>query len=214
MNYQKVYLALIEKRKIVPATEYFEKHHIIPKSFGGSNKKDNIVSLTGREHFVAHCLLARMYGGAMWVAVLRMKNRRGGDGYINSKLYEKARIAWSEWSKNNQVGEKHWAYGKTSKQKGIKKPFFSGEHHPLYGTKRTKSQIEAVVKANKGKKRSDETRQKMSLAQIGEKNHRFGKAITNEHKQKIINYQKSKVVSEATKQKMREAWVARKANSL
>ena len=31
---------------------YYEKHHIQPKSLGGSNKKENLVRLTAREHFI------------------------------------------------------------------------------------------------------------------------------------------------------------------
>jgi hypothetical protein len=39
---------------------YYEKHHIIPKSLGGSNKKPNLVLLTAREHFLCHWLLTKM----------------------------------------------------------------------------------------------------------------------------------------------------------
>jgi hypothetical protein len=43
------------------ATVYTENHHILPKCLGGSNDSDNIVTLTAREHFVAHLLLSKMY---------------------------------------------------------------------------------------------------------------------------------------------------------
>jgi hypothetical protein len=36
-------------------------HHIEPRCFGGSDESSNLVSLTLREHFVAHRLLARIY---------------------------------------------------------------------------------------------------------------------------------------------------------
>ena len=36
------------------------KHHIIPKSLGGSDDACNLVSLTAREHFVCHLLLTKM----------------------------------------------------------------------------------------------------------------------------------------------------------
>lgn len=36
-----------------------EKHHILPKSLGGSNERSNIVCLTYREHFIAHWLLTK-----------------------------------------------------------------------------------------------------------------------------------------------------------
>lgn len=42
---------------------YCEKHHIVPASLGGSNKKDNRVWLTAREHFIAHAMLARCFTG-------------------------------------------------------------------------------------------------------------------------------------------------------
>jgi hypothetical protein len=58
MNYQKIYNDLIEKRKKQPYTKgYSEKHHIIPKSLGGSDDKDNLVLLTAKEHYIAHALL-------------------------------------------------------------------------------------------------------------------------------------------------------------
>lgn len=38
----------------------YERHHIIPRSLGGSNQKSNLVLLTPREHFVAHLLLIRI----------------------------------------------------------------------------------------------------------------------------------------------------------
>lgn len=42
---------------------YIEKHHIIPKAFGGNNDIDNLVFLTAREHFICHLLLTKMVNG-------------------------------------------------------------------------------------------------------------------------------------------------------
>lgn len=67
MNYKKHYLNLVNSRKLLNREkfkgEYFEKHHILPKCFGGTNSKDNLVLLTAREHFIAHLLLIEMYEG-------------------------------------------------------------------------------------------------------------------------------------------------------
>lgn len=62
MDYEKHYNLLIEKaiNRNTPES-YTEKHHITPKCMGGSSDTENIVRLTGREHFVAHWLLHRMY---------------------------------------------------------------------------------------------------------------------------------------------------------
>lgn len=40
-------------------SDTYEKHHIIPKSLGGQDSKDNIVPLTFREHYFVHLLLTR-----------------------------------------------------------------------------------------------------------------------------------------------------------
>lgn len=63
MNYAKLYNKIIENRLNNPSDGYTEKHHIIPASLGGSNSKDNLVSLTAREHFVCHWMLVKMYKG-------------------------------------------------------------------------------------------------------------------------------------------------------
>ena len=39
----------------------YEEHHIIPKCCYGSNNKSNLVTLTCREHFIAHRLLPYIY---------------------------------------------------------------------------------------------------------------------------------------------------------
>lgn len=63
MNYRKHYDKLIETRKnrVIDGDVYYEKHHIVMKSMGGSNESENLVMLTAREHFLAHWLLWRIY---------------------------------------------------------------------------------------------------------------------------------------------------------
>ena len=41
-KYTKTYYAIINNSKNVKIKGKTERHHIIPKSFGGSNKKENI----------------------------------------------------------------------------------------------------------------------------------------------------------------------------
>lgn len=40
--------------------ELFEKHHILPGKFGGSDNKSNLAKLTFREHMICHRLLVKM----------------------------------------------------------------------------------------------------------------------------------------------------------
>lgn len=64
-NYLKIYQSLCHTRANLNrqkfAGAYYEKHHIIPRSLGGSNNSDNIVLLTAREHYIAHLLLYHHY---------------------------------------------------------------------------------------------------------------------------------------------------------
>lgn len=63
-KYSKWYFSLINDRKLkVNESSYLEKHHIIPKSLGGTDNKENLVYLTAREHYIAHLLLVKMTEG-------------------------------------------------------------------------------------------------------------------------------------------------------
>lgn len=90
MNYEKIYENLINKRKSLPCTENFEMHHITPKCIGGSNDKDNLVTLSYREHFLAHQLLVKIYPDVwnLTVATFLMTNHKR---YVGSRNYERVR---------------------------------------------------------------------------------------------------------------------------
>jgi hypothetical protein len=65
-KYSKIYFNIIQRAqsRVLLEGMYFEKHHIIPKSLGGSNDSKNIAQLTAREHFICHLLLVKMTEGA------------------------------------------------------------------------------------------------------------------------------------------------------
>lgn len=91
MNFTRIYNQLIEKSKNRTISGYSEKHHIVPKSMGGTNHKSNIVRLTAREHFIAHLLLWKIYknpsmASAAWM--LSYVNHQK----INSRTFELLRI--------------------------------------------------------------------------------------------------------------------------
>lgn len=185
MNYRRLYDTLVAYRVSCPADGYTERHHIVPRALGGSNAKSNIVALTAREHFIANVLLAKIHGGTMWVPVIRMKGSRCQEhGGFNSRLYETARVAWAKWSSENQRGEHHWAYGTVGKNLG-KKLATSGERHHAFGKPMLPHVKAALVAANTGRKRPDETRKKIAAAQQGEKNHRFGSVVSEERRAEL-----------------------------
>lgn len=61
MNYNKIYINLINKRTNIKPNGYTEIHHIIPRCLGGSNNKNNLIELTAKEHYIAHLLLTKIY---------------------------------------------------------------------------------------------------------------------------------------------------------
>lgn len=60
--YNIVEKALSEGRK-KSKKQYYERHHIVPKSIGGCNDAGNLVLLTAKEHFIVHLLLVKMLEG-------------------------------------------------------------------------------------------------------------------------------------------------------
>ena len=118
MNYQKIYDNLIKKRLENPPTEKFEQHHIVPKSLGGSNDKENIVKLTLREHYIAHLLLCRIHRKTqnyypMLRALNMMKAGREGDYVKNSRMFEYFRTDFARMMSEAQRGEGNSQYGTT-----------------------------------------------------------------------------------------------------
>jgi hypothetical protein len=59
------YTALIHSREILNrpkiVSSEFHLHHIIPRCIGGDDDDSNLISLTLREHYIAHALLAKAF---------------------------------------------------------------------------------------------------------------------------------------------------------
>lgn len=119
MNYQRIYNNIISNRKQNPLTEgYGETHHIVPRSLGGTDNKNNLVRLTAREHFVCHCLLSKMYEKESfeWYkmnhALMMMKTRSASQQrYFNSHLYEYFKENFSSVMSKSQTGNNNSQHG-------------------------------------------------------------------------------------------------------
>lgn len=119
MNYKKIYNQIIENRKQNKFEGYTENHHIIPRSLGGSNKSDNLVSLSAREHFLCHFLLAKMYPKETFnwykmnhaFMIMRCDSLIRNKRYFNSRLYEALKKNFSSVMSFSQKGEKNSQYG-------------------------------------------------------------------------------------------------------
>lgn len=102
MNHQRVYESIIAKAQMENRTKkngYYEEHHIAPRSEGGSNRRDNLVLLTAKEHYVAHHLLWKIYGTSGLALAFRMMvdinsvNHAKVTNKVVAKEYEKLKIA-------------------------------------------------------------------------------------------------------------------------
>ena len=122
MNYKRIHDEIIENRikySLEKASGKTETHHIVPKSLGGSDSKENLIELLSREHFLVHFCLWKMYPkgsverAKMVKAFTMMKAppTPGGTRYINSRLYAAAQIEKSKAMSVAQGGERNSQFG-------------------------------------------------------------------------------------------------------
>lgn len=87
-----------------------EEHHIIPRSMGGTDEKENLVKLTPKEHYICHLCLMKFTQGSDYYKMLcainamSMKTLKNNFNY-NSRLYqilqEKRIKELKIWAKKN-----------------------------------------------------------------------------------------------------------------
>ena len=187
MNYQRIYENIIEKAKNEHRQKgngvYYEKHHITPRCLGGGDEKENLVLLTGREHFIAHKLLTKIHLNDRKIALAfhKMSFSKNKKYRVSSKDFERARelissIPVSEETKKKMRGRKHT---KEEKEKISK---------ALLGKKKSLKHKEAIKRANIGMKRPDWVKEKMSKS-----------------RKMLFNNGYEQIVSEKTKNKIGEA---------
>ena len=196
-KYRKWYEQIVTRAqsRILPEGTYVERHHIVPRSFNGSNCKSNIAVLTAREHFICHWLLVKMTTGEQlskmyWA--LNCMRRKGNhqlryESYITSRVYEQI------------------------------KPIIREQHLKMItGRVPTESHRKKMSEALKGRKQTDEHRRNSSLARKGKPGHKWtedqkkkflkrieefggamlGKTHSNEAKKKMSKAQKERMTPE------------------
>lgn len=114
VDYFKHYETLIERARDRKLKGYTEKHHILPRSLGGDNRKCNLVKLTPEEHYVAHQLLVKMFPeekGLVWAACM-MVGHSTNDERKGNKLYGWLRRRHSKNAKT-RTGKQNGSYGRS-----------------------------------------------------------------------------------------------------
>lgn len=166
--------------------EYHERHHILPKSCGGTSDKENLIDLFAKEHFIAHKLLAE-------------------ENPHNEKLvcaYAIMAFATNDKEKRYKLSPDEYEQARKALSESRKEKFKDKTKHPNYGKHLSEETRKKISEANKGNKKclgrvlseetkrkigdanrnpSAETRKKMSesqkIAQAGDKNSRAKKVI-------------------------------------
>jgi hypothetical protein len=117
-KYTKWYHAIVNSAKAREKENdtYYERHHVVPKSMGGSDRSHNIVRLTAKEHFVVHHLLTKMCVDSrdhskMCNAFFAMHIHSTKNRYFTPRTYALAKFLMAE-SKRKLVGELNPWFGK------------------------------------------------------------------------------------------------------
>lgn len=144
-KYTIVYNSIINRAKARVLDGYGEIHHIIPRSLGGTDDKNNLVKLTAREHFICHLLLTKMVTGsnkrsmtfAVWSLTNLDHSKVRGRYKVTSHRYEILKKACaqasSELHKGKSVSEK--TKKKLTEYRKGKPSTFKGKTHSEYSRK-------------------------------------------------------------------------------
>lgn len=217
MDYQKIYNNLIHRD--ITRAGYVEKHHILPRCLGGSDSKENIVSLYPEEHFLAHLLLCKIYPGNQKLLYAAMNMTSGSminNGKRNNKAYGWLRRQYAEsMSGDNNPARRNPNLQKEAAKKRVgQKRTSEAKARMSLAQRGRKFTEEHKLKLSEAAKNrppiSDETRQK--LKQRKPNSYWAGKTMSEETKSKMAKSQKGKTMSEEAKAKMRIAAKIREEN--
>lgn len=111
MNYKDIYYRLVSSRqklnRFLGDGNNYDLHHILPRSLGGTDDKENLVLLTYKEHFIAHKLLIKIFPcDAMKKALFIMLNAakyQGREIKFSARYYEKIKTEYINSLKKKTV---------------------------------------------------------------------------------------------------------------
>lgn len=120
-KYTRWYFEIIRNNQNIIHEGYFEKHHIIPRSLGGSDNQNNIIKLTAREHFICHWLLTKTV------------KKNSNHYYSLYKAYNMMTLSSNNHERYNITSNVYNTIKKTMSK--IKSETLRGKNNPSYGTK-------------------------------------------------------------------------------
>lgn len=139
-KYTKCYYSIINRATSRNLVGYYETHHIVPKSLGGSDDLNNLVKLTAREHYICHLLLVKMTSGEDYHKMLYCYTIMSGRKLYNSKKYQLFKREYSEINSKLRSGEGNGMFGADRK----------GSNNTFYGRKHSEATKQLISKKKTG----------------------------------------------------------------
>jgi hypothetical protein len=163
---------------------YTELHHIIPKSLGGTNKKENLVRVPARVHFLLHWMLYRIYRTqGMAFAWNIMKCSTDKQHRLTSNSFKYIKEALSTVQKGRTMSDEQRAKISASKTgKKVSEAHRCAIINGLIGRTHSQETKDKIGAKHKGKSVSDISRAKMSTSKSGKTAHNKGSTLTAEQK--------------------------------
>lgn len=193
MDYQRIYNSIVSHAKArTDVLDRVEKHHVIPRSFGGSDLPENLVRVSPREHFILHLLLTKFTTGKhrskmVMALMLIIKNthKKLGRSYVTSRRYDASRFYEGIVFSDEHRKKLSDAAKRRSKETYVRSEAAkAATSATMKGRKRTQEHQDKIAAAQRGQKRkswgqhSDETKIKLSIVHKG-------KPKSEEHRRNI-----------------------------
>lgn len=160
-KYNRWYNSIIERARNRKLDSYTEKHHILPRSLGGTDDKNNLVNLTAREHFICHWLLTKIYTGEsrskMIYALNGMKRSnefaQRYETKITARVYERLKKEFAKVHSKVMKGRTPWNKGIpiTEEQREKNKKSATGKKFSAEVIKKRSDKIRGQKRNNKTK---------------------------------------------------------------
>ena len=201
IDWQEIYNKFLERKKTTKLEEVTHKHHIIPRYEQGSDKEDNLVRLTVKDHATAHWLRYKWLGKIQdKIAWLMLSGKTVEGERIRVQLaFEKYTIE----NRRHVMKTKNPMYTAENIEKALetRKQKYGGKYHSEQGLEKIKALSntggqqtpEAIKKRKQSQRRTldalGEEGRREKYARVGESNGNFG---TKRPGELAGNYGKSK----------------------